>query len=65
VSDIFEPEFARQHRYHRLRALATGEVQRWSTRATPTAASATEARFVKSGEDEIVVRDITNRAAAR
>ncbi|HZF30627.1 MAG TPA: PAS domain S-box protein [Gammaproteobacteria bacterium] len=64
VSDIFEPEFARQHRYHRLRALATGEVQRWEyARNTIGGERYFEARFVKSGEDEIVVtvRDITNR----
>lgn len=64
VSDMFEPEFARQHQYHRLRALATGEVQRWEyARTTIGGERYFEARFVKSGEDEIVVtvRDITNR----
>jgi PAS domain S-box-containing protein len=64
VSDVFEPEFARQHRYHRLRALATGEVQRWEyARNTEGGERYFEARFVKSGEDEVVVtvRDITQR----
>jgi len=64
VSDIFDADFARQHRYHRLRALATGEVQRWEyARNTRGGERYFEARFVKSGEDEIVVtvRDITQR----
>jgi PAS domain S-box-containing protein len=64
VSDIFEPEFARQHEHYRLRALETGEVQRWEY-ARPLADGERyfEARFVKSGEDEVVitVRDITQR----
>ena len=64
VSDLFDPEFARQHEHHRLRALETGEVQLWEyARALPAGERYFEARFVKSGEDEIVVtvRDITQR----
>ncbi|HET7132338.1 MAG TPA: PAS domain S-box protein, partial [Gammaproteobacteria bacterium] len=64
VTDIFEPEFARQHEYYRLRALETGEVQRWEyARALADGERYFEARFVKSGEDEVVitVRDITQR----
>lgn len=64
VHDIFDADFARQHRYHRLRALATGEVQRWEyARNTRGGERYFETRFVKSGEDEVVVtvRDITQR----
>jgi PAS domain S-box-containing protein len=64
VCDIFDAEFARQHKYHRLRALATGGVQRWEyARNVDGGERYFEARFVKSGEDEVVatVRDITQR----
>ncbi|HEX5048762.1 MAG TPA: PAS domain S-box protein [Gammaproteobacteria bacterium] len=64
VCDIFDADFARQHKYHRLRALATGEVQRWEyARNTRGGERYFETRFVKSGEDEVVVtvRDITQR----
>jgi PAS domain S-box-containing protein len=64
VNDIFDADFARQHRYHRLRALATGEVQRWEyARNTRGGERYFETRFVRSGEDEVVVtvRDITPR----
>jgi two-component system CheB/CheR fusion protein len=64
VSDIFEPEFARQHEHYRQRALETGEVQRWEyARPLPAGERYFEARFVKSGDDEVVitVRDITQR----
>lgn len=64
VSEIFEPDFARRHEYYRLRALATGEVQLWEyARMVHGGERYFEARFVKSGEDEVVitVRDITQR----
>ena len=65
VEDLFEPEFAREHERHRLLALSTGKMQRWEyTRADPHGSMRhIEARFVKSGEDEVVVmvRDFTQR----
>ena len=65
VRDMFEPEFAREHERYRLAALATGRVQRWEyVRKDPRgSARHIEARFVKSGEDEVVVtvRDFTDR----
>lgn len=65
VDDLFEPEFAREHEKHRLAALATGKTQRWEyMRADPHGSVRhIEARFVKSGEDEVVitVRDFTQR----
>jgi PAS domain S-box-containing protein len=65
VSDMFEPEFAREHERHRLAALATGRMQRWEyVRKDPRGSPRhIEARFVKSGEDEVVVtvRDFTDR----
>jgi PAS domain S-box-containing protein len=64
VRDLFEPEFARRHERHRHKALATGEVQLWEyTRQVGEETRFVEARFVKSGTDEVVitVRDITKR----
>jgi len=65
VRDMFEPEFAREHERYRLAALATGRMQRWEyVRKDPRgSARHIEARFVKSGEDEVVVtvRDFTDR----
>lgn len=64
VAEIFDADFARQHEYHRLRALATGELQRWEyMRRMEDTERYFEARFVKSGENEVVVtiRDITER----
>jgi PAS domain S-box-containing protein len=65
VEDLFEPEFAREHERHRLLALSTGKMQRWEyTRADPHGSMRhIEARFVKSGDDEVVVmvRDFTQR----
>jgi PAS domain S-box-containing protein len=64
VSEIFEPEFARRHEYHRLRALETAEVELWEYARPLTGGERYfEARFVKSGDDEVVitVRDITQR----
>jgi PAS domain S-box-containing protein len=64
VRDLFDPAFAHQHERLRRRALATGEVQRWEyVRHVNGADLYLEARFVKSGDDEVVVtvRDITHR----
>jgi signal transduction histidine kinase len=65
VSEMFEPEFAREHERYRYAALATGQVQRWEyVRKDPWgSARHIEARFVKSGDDEVVVtvRDFTDR----
>jgi two-component system CheB/CheR fusion protein len=64
VAELFDADFARQHAYHRQRALTTGELQRWEyMRRADGAERYFEARFVKSGENEVVVtvRDITER----
>ena len=65
VRDMFEPEFVRDHERYRHAALATGRVQRWEyVRKDPRGDPRhIEARFVKSGEDEVVVtvRDFTDR----
>ena len=64
VVELFDAEFARQHEYHRLRALASGAIERWEyVRRVDDADRYFEARFVKSGENEVVitVRDITQR----
>ena len=65
VSELFEPEFAREHARYRNLALATGQMQRWEyVRKDPRGSPRhIEARFVKSGEDEVVatVRDFTDR----
>jgi PAS domain S-box-containing protein len=65
VEDLFEPEFAREHERHRMLALSTGKMQRWEyTRADPHGSMRhIEARFVKSGDKEVVVwvRDFTQR----
>jgi len=65
VRDMFEPEFVREHERYRLAALATGRMQRWEyVRKDPWGSPRhVEARFVKSGEDEVVVtvRDFTDR----
>lgn len=64
VAEMFGADFARQHEYHRLRALATGGVERWEyMRPVGGAERYFESRFVKSGDNEVVitVRDITQR----
>ncbi len=64
VRDVFGEEFAREHGARCERALASGEVQRWETaRCVEGAKRYVEARFVKSGDDEVVVtwRDITQQ----
>jgi PAS domain S-box-containing protein len=65
VEDLFEPEFVREHERHRLLALSTGKMHRWEyTRADPHGSLRhIEARFVKSGDNEVVVwvRDFTQR----
>ena len=62
VHEVFGAEFARVHAQHRHKALATGKTQRWEyMRPVNGENRYVEARFVKSGEDEVVitVRDIT------
>jgi two-component system, LuxR family, sensor kinase FixL len=65
VAELFEPEFAREHERYRHAALATGQMQRWEyVRKDPRGSPRhIEARFVKSGDDEVVVtvRDFTER----
>jgi two-component system, LuxR family, sensor kinase FixL len=65
VSELFEPEFAREHARYRNLALTTGQMQRWEyVRKDPRGSPRhIEARFVKSGDDEVVVtvRDFTDR----
>jgi signal transduction histidine kinase len=66
VSDVFDAEFARRQEEHCLHALATGDIQRWEyARMIDGEEAYFEARFVKSGDDEVVitVRDITQRVA--
>ncbi len=62
VEEIFGPEFARSHERYRSRALVTGKTQRWEyARVVNGVERYVEARFVRSGEDEVVItlRDIT------
>ena len=62
VRELFGAEFARIHERHRHKALATGRIQRWEyMRRVNDSDRYVEARFVKSGKDEVVVtvRDIT------
>ncbi len=65
VGELFEPEFAREHERYRHLALETGQMQRWEyVRKDPWGSPRhIEARFVKSGDDEVVVtvRDFTER----
>lgn len=64
VDEIFEPDFARMHAYYREAALAKGGVQKWEyTRVLNGSRRFVEARFVPSGEDEVMitVTDVTDR----
>lgn len=64
VEEIFGPDFARTHEFYRLRALATGKMQRWEyMRLVNGQERYVEARFVKSAENEVVItaRDITRQ----
>jgi PAS domain S-box-containing protein len=64
VAEMFGEEFAVQHDRYRHRALATGRLQRWEyVRNLNGKNHYIEARFVKSGESEVVItaRDITDR----
>jgi PAS domain S-box-containing protein len=66
VREIFAPDFARMHERYRFKALATGKIQRWEyMRPVNGIPRYVEARFIKSGKDEVVItlRDITNRVA--
>ncbi len=68
-TDMFDPEFAREHERYRHLALATGQMQRWEYMRKDPRGSLRhiEARFVKSGDDEVVatVRDFTERVGAQ
>ncbi len=64
TSEIFEPEFAREHDRLLVRALETGKTQRWQySRRIQGKTRYLESRFVRSGEDEVViaVTDVTDR----
>jgi PAS domain S-box-containing protein len=64
VRDVFDVGFARLHVQHCELALATGQAQRWETiRHVDGQDRYLEARFVKSGDDEVVItwRDVTQR----
>jgi PAS domain S-box-containing protein len=64
VDELHAPQFAREHERHRRRALATGAVQLWEyVRRRDGDDRHIEARFVRSGPDEVVItlRDITRR----
>ncbi|HEU4620051.1 MAG TPA: ATP-binding protein [Gammaproteobacteria bacterium] len=64
VADLFDAEFAREHDRHRSRALETGEMQRWQyARLIEGKMRYLDARFVRSGADEVVVAitDATDR----
>lgn len=64
IAEVFGEEFAMQHERYRQRALKTGRLQRWEyVRNVNGKNHYIEARFVKSGENEVVItaRDITDR----
>src|SRR5690606_10340454 len=64
VAELFEPEFAEAHTRYRDKALRTGKVQLWQyARMAGGRMRYIDARFHRSGEDEVVVAitDVTNR----
>ncbi len=64
TSEIFEPEFAAEHERLLVRALETGKTQRWQySRRINGQTRYLEARFVRSGDDEVVIAitDVTDR----
>jgi len=64
IDDLFDAEFARTHALYRAKALETGDVQKWEyTRIVGGARRFVEARFVRSGENEVMVTvtDVTDR----
>jgi PAS domain S-box-containing protein len=64
VRELFDAEFACEHERHRLKALETGDVQLWEyVRRVNGSDRHVEARFVRSGADEVVItlRDISRR----
>lgn len=64
VDEMFEPEFALEHRRCRIKAIETGEMQRWQySRQVGGRTRYLEARFLRGGDDEVVVAvsDVTER----
>lgn len=64
VDDLFDDEFARMHAHYRRAALEQGGVKKWEfTRMLKGRRRFLEARFVRSGEEEVVVTltDVTDR----
>jgi len=64
IDDLFDAEFARTHALYRARALETGDVQKWEyTRNVNGMRRFVEARFVRSGENDVMVTvtDVTDR----
>src|SRR5690606_24115746 len=64
VDEIFDREFARMHERYRLKALETEGVHTWEfTRTVDGQRRDVEARFVRSGEDEVMITitDVTDR----
>jgi len=64
IDDLFDAEFARTHALYRAKALETGDVQKWEyTRNVNGMRRFVEARFVRSGENDVMVTvtDVTDR----
>jgi two-component system, LuxR family, sensor kinase FixL len=64
IEDLFDADFARTHASYRRSALETGGVHKWEyTRIVAGQRRFVEARFVRSGEDEVMVTvtDVTDR----
>jgi PAS domain S-box-containing protein len=64
VDELYDEEFSKLHALYRARALETGGVQKWEfTRIVNGQRRFVEARFVRSGEDEVMVTvtDVTDR----
>jgi len=64
IDELFDAEFARMHAVYRAKALETGDVQKWEyTRTVRGIRRFVEARFVRSGENEVMVTvtDVTDR----
>lgn len=64
IDDLFDAKFARTHALYRAKALETGDVQKWEyTRNVHGMRRFVEARFVRSGENDVMVTvtDVTDR----